>query len=148
MHSGARGKHGSKRPLKASVQSWVRYKAKEVELLITKLAKDGKTASQIGIILRDSYGIPNVRQIVGKSLQQILVEKTLLAEIPDDLYSLMKKAVLARRHFKIHKHDFHTKRGITNTESKIRRLAKYYKNTGRLSVEWKYVPEEVKIFME
>ena len=59
MHSRKRGKAGSKKPMKKVLPLWVRYKSKELELLIVKLAKEGKTPSQIGVILRDTYGIPD-----------------------------------------------------------------------------------------
>ena len=40
MHSRKRGKAGSKKPMKKVLPLWVRYKAKELELLIVKLAKE------------------------------------------------------------------------------------------------------------
>ena len=40
MHSRKKGKHGSKKPAKKSTPSWTRYKPKEIEMLIAKLAKD------------------------------------------------------------------------------------------------------------
>ena len=41
MHSRKKGKSGSRRPIKKTPQTWVRYKSKEAELLIVKLAKEG-----------------------------------------------------------------------------------------------------------
>ena len=52
MYSRKKGKAGSKKPFKSKA-NWVKYKPKEVELLIAKFAKTGKTGSQIGLILRD-----------------------------------------------------------------------------------------------
>ena len=77
MHSRARGKSGSKKPTKKSVPAWVVYKPKEVELLIIRHAKEGKKGSQIGMIMRDQYGIPDVKILIGKSISQILKEKNL-----------------------------------------------------------------------
>ena len=37
MHSRKRGKHGSKKPAKKTSPPWIRYKPKEVELLIAKI---------------------------------------------------------------------------------------------------------------
>ena len=78
MHSRAKGKSNSVRPTKKTNLSWLTYKPKEIELLVSKLAKEDKTPSQIGLYLRDNYGIPSVKQITGKTVTQILKEKALL----------------------------------------------------------------------
>src|SRR3989338_2867307 len=131
MYSRKRGKHGSKKPAKKTAPSWIRYKAKEVELLIAKLAKDGKSSSQIGILLRDTYGIPNVLALCGKSISSILKEKKLLKDVPEDLTALFKKYSEIRKHLEANKHDETAGRGLSLTESKINRLIKYYKRTER-----------------
>ena len=43
-------------------------KEKEVEKLIVKYSKAGKTSSEIGMILRDNYGIHSVRSLTGKKI--------------------------------------------------------------------------------
>ena len=65
MYSRRKGKAGSKKPAKKQVPSWLRYKGKEVELLVVKLAKEGKNPSQIGLHLRDVYGIPDTKIVAG-----------------------------------------------------------------------------------
>src|SRR3990167_1279305 len=105
MHSRKKGKHGSKKPVKKTAPSWIRYKPKEIELLIAKLAKEGKTTSQIGALLRDIYGIPNVLALCGKSISAILKEKKLISEVPEDLTSLFKKYAMVRKHLENNKHD-------------------------------------------
>lgn len=148
MHSRKKGKAGSKRPVRKTIPSWIRYKPKEVELLIVKLAKEGKTTSEIGMIMRDVYGIPDVRGIVKKKITDILEEKNLKPAIPDDLLRLIKKGILIRKHLEENRKDEGAKRGLTLTESKIRRLAKYYKRTKRLPVDWKYEPAKIRLFIE
>ncbi len=148
MHSRARGNSGSKKPLKAGSPTWSRYKTKEIELLVGKLAKEGKSSSVIGSILRDSYGIPSVKLLTGKRLQEILADKKLTPKLPEDLMSLMKRSVLIRKHMEINKQDMTAVRGLQFTESKIKRLSKYYKETGKIPAEWKYVPSAVKIYTE
>ena len=148
MHSRARGTSGSKKPLKPSKSTWVRYKTKEIELLIGKFSKEGKTSSEIGLILRDSYGIPNVKLLTGKRLQQTLKEKKLLSELPEDLMALMKRSVMIRKHMESNKHDMTALRGLQFTENKIKRLSKYYKKVGKLAPVWKYDPSAVKIYTE
>ena len=138
MHSRARGKSGSKKPSGKTGYSWLSYKPKEVEMLITKLAKEGKTPSQIGLSLRDSYGIPDVRTVLKKKITQVLTEKKLQKELPEDLLALIKKDVLIMKHLESNRLDMTAKRGKLLTESKIKRLVKYYKNEGRIPEEWKY----------
>jgi len=148
MHSRRKGQAGTNKPSKPSVPSWVRYKEKEIELLITKLAKEGKNASHIGIILRDTYGIPNVKQISKKTITEILREKKLIPEIPEDLLALIRKGIDVNKHVETNKTDQTAKRGITLTESKIRRLVKYYKKSGKLPSEWTYDPKRASMLLE
>jgi len=148
MHSRDKGKSGSTRPVKKVKPSWVRYKESEVELLITKLGKEEKTPSEIGLILRDAYGIPYSKTITGKKITKILKENKLLSKIPEDLMALIKKVVALKKHLEKNHKDESAKRGITLTESKIKRLVKYYKNTGRLEESWKYQPDKIKLYLE
>ena len=141
MYSRKHGKSGSKRPVKKVLPVWLRYKPKEVELLIAKLAKEGKNSSEIGIILRDTYGIPDVRLLCKKKLSQILKEKNLAPEIPDDLLALIRKSVIVRKHMEANRKDQTAKRGLTLAESLIKRLTKHYKKTGKLASEWKFDPK-------
>ena len=67
MHSRKKGKSGSKKPVNKTY-TWMSYKPKEIELLVLKLAKEGKSASEAGIILRDTYGIPDIKSITKKSV--------------------------------------------------------------------------------
>jgi len=148
MHSRRKGSAGSKKPLKPAKPIWVRYKPKEIELLVGKLAKEGKAASEVGVILRDSYGIPSVKLLAGKRIQAILGDKKLLSELPEDLMALMKRSVLIRKHMEHNKQDMTAKRGIQLTESKIKRLSKYYKKINKIPTDWKYDPKSVKIYTE
>ena len=148
MYSRTKGKSGSKKPLEAKKPFWTDKKAKEIELIIVKLAKEGNTASKIGIILRDSYGIPDVKTLLDKSITQVLREKKLEKELPEDLLALIKKTVMVRDHLEENKQDTVAKRGLQLTESKIKRLTKYYKTTGKLAEEWKFDPKRAKMFIE
>ncbi len=148
MHSRKKGISGSKKPVKKTISLWVRYKPKEVEMLISKLAKEGNSASKIGIILRDTYGIPDVKTLTKKKITQIAEEKGIKKELPEDLTALIKRAVMLRKHLEENKHDTVAKRGLQLTESKVKRLVKYYKKTGKLTSEWKYDPEKAGFFLE
>jgi small subunit ribosomal protein S15 len=146
-YSGAKGKAGSKKPIKKVVPAWVRYGAKEVEMLIVKLAKEGQSPSQVGLHLRDVYGIPDVKTLCKKSITQILTEKKALGQIPEDLQALIRKLILIKKHLEENKIDEVAKRGLHITESKIQRLSKYYKSTGRLPAEWKYDVSKAKLYV-
>lgn len=148
MHSGKRGKHGSKKPAKKTAPSWIRYKAKEVELLIAKLAKDGKSSSQIGLLLRDTYGIPNAHALCGKSISSILNEKKLMPDVPEDMTAMFRRYAAIRKHLENNKHDQTAARGLHLAESKINRLVKYYKRVGRIPETWKFEADRMGFFAE
>lgn len=148
MHSRKKGRAGSKKPFSKTAPSWVRYKPKEIEMLVVKLAKEGKTSSQIGIMLRDSYGIPSVKDITGKKINKILEEKKLSSDIPEDLMGVIKKNIQVRKHLEENPTDRVAKRGLQLAESKIKRLVKYYKREGKMASDWKYDPEKVRLLIE
>ena len=148
MYSRKKGRHGSKKPAKKTVPSWILYDAKKTELLIAKLSKDEKTPSQIGVLLRDAYGIPNVSVLCSKSISAILKEKKLLTEVPEDLTALFKKFASIRKHLEANKHDETAARGLLITDSKINKLVKYYKRAGRIPEAWKFDVERAGFFGE
>ena len=148
MYSGKKGKSGSKKPVKKHKLTWMRYSGKEVEQLIIKLAKQGKTQSEIGMILRDTYGIPSVRDLLKKKLHEILKENKLASELPEDLTNLIKHEIRIKKHFKLNKNDMHSKRGILIANSKIHRLINYYKRIGKLSRDWKYDDKSAELLIK
>lgn len=147
MHSASKGRAGSTKPSKPLKPTWVRYEAPEVEMIVGKLAKEGKSMSEIGIIMRDTYGIPSIKLITGKTVSAIIEEKKLSKELPEDLLALLRKVVALRKHFENNRQDMTAKRGVQLTESKINRLVKYYKSTGRLDSKWKYDPKRVSMYL-
>lgn len=148
MYSHKHGKSGSKKPMKKDSYSWMNYKAKEVELLIIKLAKEGNTSSKIGMILRDTYGIPDVKSVTKNSISDILEKKELMPKVPENLQALMKRVLQLQKHLEANKKDMTGKRGIMLTESKIRRLVVYYKKENKLPADWNYDPKRVSLLME
>ncbi|MCX8147142.1 MAG: 30S ribosomal protein S15 [Candidatus Woesearchaeota archaeon] len=147
MYSRRKGKSGSKKPLVKS-RTWIRYSPKEVEHLILRLAKEGKSSSEIGLILRDTYGIPDARHITKKKITQIMKEKGIAKEIPEDLLNLIKKSVAIRKHLEENKKDMSALRGLQITESKIRKLIKYYKKTKALPLDWKFDAKSIRLYAE
>ncbi len=144
MYSGRKGKAGSKKPAKDKQITWVTYTPQEIEQLVVKLAKAEKVPSQIGTILRDSYGIPDVQKLASKNITDILKEHKLLAKIPEDLAALLNHQKILLKHIEFNKKDMTSRRGLLLTRSKIHRLEKYYKRKGKLAKEWNNKQEEGK----
>ncbi len=147
MHSRVKGKSASKRPPRTKPPEWCPYTKEEVEDLVVRLARAGYPPSQIGIILRDTHGIPLVNQITGKKIVKILKENGFEFPVPEDLFNLIKRAVNIRQHLEEHPKDRHSNRGLQLTEAKIHRLSKYYRRNGILPKDWKYDPKEAVILL-
>lgn len=147
MHSRRKGKSGSKIPPK-KIPSWAPYKGKEVEKLIQKLAKAGKSTSEIGMILRDSYGINSVKAVTNKKITTILTENKISKELPEDMLALIKKLIGVKQHIEINPKDQTANRGLLLTTSKIRRLTKYYKKSNKLAPDWELNMDRLKIYLE
>lgn len=151
MYARKKGKSGSKRPfslrLKQRAPEWVEMSAEEVEEKVAVLYHQGLSTSRIGILLRDSYSVPGVALVTGKKVTRILKERESVGRLPEDLQNLMRKALKLRMHLGGNKRDIHNKRSLQLTESKIRRLAKYYRRERVLSEDWKYKPELAEVMM-
>lgn len=146
IYSRKKGKSGSHRP-QQRIAPWVKYKPAEIEDIVVKLAKQGLSASRIGLVLRDSYGIPTVR-INQARVARILKAKGLAPQIPEDLYQLLVRAVSLDTHLQKNAKDYTSYRGFEIAESKIRRLSKYYRNTGKLPKDWKYSIADARLLVK
>jgi len=147
MHARKKGKSGSTKPVREESPDWVSYSKDEVEELIIKLSKDGNAPSKIGLVLRDQYGIPDVRAIMGKKVTKVLESNNMGLKLPEDLQNLINKAVALNTHLDKHSRDRHNKRSQILIESKIRRLAKYYKRGGKLPKDWRYDPQKARLLV-
>ncbi|KAF1793752.1 Ribosomal protein S15P [Phytophthora cactorum] len=131
MHSHGKGMSKSARPYKRSPPSWLKVSAED-------FAKKGLTPSQIGVILRDSHGIAQVKSVTGSKVLRLLKKNGLAPELPEDLYMLIKKAVAVRKHLERNRQDKDSKFRLILIESRIHRLARYYRKNRKLSPNWKY----------
>jgi small subunit ribosomal protein S15 len=127
--------------------SWVVRKSDEVEEIIIKLAKQGKSSAEIGTILRDSYGVPLTKVVAKKSISSIMRAKGLFPKYPEPFMNMLRRSVKIRAHLEKNKKDAHSIRSLELTESKIRRLGKYYRKQGDLPADWKYNPEMTKLIV-
>ena len=147
MYARRRGTSGSVRPYRKEAPEWSNTDAAEIEKIIIGLRKDGLSASQIGLVLRDRHAVPDVRLATGKRITEILRENGLESEIPEDLRNLMQKALRLRKHLAENKKDYHNLRQLQIAESKVRRLVNYYVKSGRLPADWTYKPETAEILL-
>lgn len=144
IHSRKKGKSGSTRPPRLEKPVWVERSAEEVENLVVKLARKGHSKSMIGTILRDSYGVPLVKVVTGKKINEILEENEIESALPEDLSNLVKKALNIRKHMENNHRDLETRKGLQRTEAKIYRLIKYYKRKHVLPLDFKYEPDKIR----
>jgi small subunit ribosomal protein S15 len=138
IHSHRHGKSHQTRPPSRSTPGWVTTTPEEATAAALKLAKDGVTPSRIGQALRDDFGVPLVKPLVGKSLGQILAEGKAMPKIPQDLQDLIDRAKRVQNHLETHKSDRKNVHSLELVEAKIYRLSKYYKSKGILPADFKY----------
>jgi len=127
---------------------WIAYSNKEIEELILRYSKEGKSTSEIGITLRDQYGIPSVRAVTGEKITAILKRNEQTQEYPEDIMNLIKRAVNIRDHLKENSKDLHTKRGLEIIEARIRRLGAYYVKNNQLPEGWRYDPQQAALLVK
>ncbi|KAI1329556.1 40S ribosomal protein S13 [Xylariaceae sp. FL0255] len=138
LHSKGKGISASALPYSRAPPAWLKTTPAQVEDQIIKLARKGATPSQIGVVLRDSHGIAQVKAVTGNKILRILKGNGLAPEIPEDLYMLIKKAVSVRKHLERNRKDKDAKFRLILIESRIHRLTRYYKTVGVLPPTWKY----------
>jgi len=149
MHSRRKGKSGSTYPVERKKHpEWSSLNPREVESHVIELSKQGKNTSEIGIILRDQFAVPDVKLATGKSISKILESNNIKPEIPEDLRNLIGTALQLKKHLDINRKDLKNKRNLHLTESKIRRLTQYYHEQNRLPKGWKYSLEQAKLMFE
>ncbi|MFH1247419.1 MAG: 30S ribosomal protein S15 [Candidatus Micrarchaeota archaeon] len=147
LHTRKRGKSRSKKPTSNVAPKWVDYSKEEIIGFVETLAKEGKAEAQIGLILRDQYGIPSVKLMTGKTISEILKEKNLSPKYPSDLVALLRKAVNLMEHLKTNRSDKSNRIKLALVESKIKRLVKYYRGK-KLPAKWKYDPETAALIVK
>jgi len=124
MHGHGKGKSRSHAP-KSEKPYWLKLEAKEIEDLIIKLAKEGMTSDKIGLVLRDSYSIPNVKSLTKKKISKILKEHG-IDEGSLNFKNLQKKEENIKRHLKSNQVDKTARKGLQLTQAKLHRLKKYH----------------------
>lgn len=72
LHSKGKGISSSATPYSRNAPAWQKLTSDQVVEQIIKLARKGHTPSQIGVLLRDSHGIPQVKVATGNKILRIL----------------------------------------------------------------------------
>ena len=67
LHSKGKGISASAIPYSRKVPTWFKSNPDNVVEQICKLARKGATPSQIGVVLRDSHGVAQVKVVTGTS---------------------------------------------------------------------------------
>jgi len=138
MYGNGKGISSTVTPYKRTPPSWLNVDSKDVEQHCCKLAKKGLAPSAIGVILRDSHGIAQVKSVTGSKILRLLKKNGLAPALPEDLYHLIKKAVNVRKHLERNRRDKDSKFRLILIESRVHRLARYYKRTKKLPPNWRY----------
>jgi len=147
IHARRRGISRSVRPYRTEAPEWSNRDKDTVIKQIIDLRRKGMSTAEIGLVMRDKYGIPRVKLVTGKRITEILNENDMGVDIPEDLRNLIEKALGLRKHLASNKRDIHNKRQLMLTESKVRRLVKYYVKSKRLPAGWVYKPETAEILL-
>lgn len=148
IHARRKGKSKSTHPIRKKHPEWSALNPREVESRVIELGKSGRSTSEIGFILRDQYAVPDIKAATKKKVSKILEENNIKSEIPEDLRNLLNTSLQLKKHLEVHKKDLKNKRNLQLTESKIRRLTRYYHSKGKLPKGWKYTPEQAKLMFE
>ena len=148
MHSRGKGKSGSSKPNSTKPPEWSNSDKKDIEETILQLSNQGHSNAMIGSILRDKHGVPDVRLVTGERISQTLERLNVETGYPEDLMSLMRRALRLIDHLSQNGKDIHNRRQLELCESKIRRLSRYYKQNKMLESDWTYKRDQLRLMVE
>ena len=148
MHSKGKGSSGSSKPHSKDPPEWSNSDKEEIEELIVQLSDEGHTNASIGTMLRDKHGVPDVRLVTGVRISQTLNRLGKSSGLPEDLMSLMRRALRLIDHLTQNSKDIHNRRQLELCESKIRRLSRYYRENNQIDSEWTYKRDQLRLMVE
>ena len=94
MHTRRKGSSRSRPPFREELPEWCDITKEELEKHILRLYDGGMSPTMIGLNLRDQYGVPDVKQVLGTKLTKFLKENAEVPEIPEDLTNLLRNCLL------------------------------------------------------
>jgi ribosomal protein S15P/S13E len=101
---------------------WIKMKEADLRKIIVELAQKN-SPSQIGIILRDQYGIPTTK-VFGIKLNKIMKEEGI--EKNEDLENAVKKVEKMKEHLKKNITDKKAKHRLQKAQSHLNVTRRYY----------------------
>ena len=138
MHGPGKGIAGTSLPYRRTPPAWLKHTTRDVVQTIVKMARKGVPPSMIGLQLRDSMGVAQVKSLTGRKIVRILKHNGLAQSLPEDMYCLIKRAVSMRKHLEKNRRDGDAKYRLIMVESRIHRLGRYYKRVKQLPPTFKY----------
>ena len=149
MHSGGKGQRGSTRPFISTPPKWSETDKDNIESLILKYSSEGKSTSEIGIILRDQHAVPDVKLATGERISAIIARNGMNPNYPEDMMNLMRQAQRIIDHLESgNRKDIHNRRQLELTESRLRRLARYYRDSGKIPEDWTYKRDQLRLMIQ
>jgi small subunit ribosomal protein S15 len=130
------------------VPHWLNYSPEEIEKIIVNKYQSGLTKSQIGLLLRDQYGIPSIKDLTKTNVGGVLKSHEVKEELPEDLIALYKKAVKLHKHLDKEHKDKQSKRSVVVLENRIKRLINYYKSRKTLPKTYEYSLEAARLVVK
>ncbi len=130
------------------VPHWLNYTPEEVEKMILNKYQKGLTKSEIGLVLRDQYGIPSIKDLTKSNIGKILKNRDIKEDLPEDLIALYKKAVKLHMHLNKEKKDKKSKRSLVVLENRIKSLINYYKRKKTLPKSYEYSLENARLVVK
>ena len=139
MHSRGKGRSCSMRPYSSTAPTFMKGTIAEIKNHIIAMAKKNHQPAQIGAVVRDEYGVGNVKDILGCSLLEFLRENNCAPAIPTEIENLIERVNTIRKHLSQYKKDNSAKYRLILTTSKLHRLMRYYKQKNVIPSNWKPV---------
>ena len=104
---------------KSEKPNWVKMKSADLEKIVIDLAKQGESTARIGLILRDTHGIPKAK-LLGKKISKIVNEAKITLKTEKE--KLNEKIAKLNQHIQKHKHDYSASRSVTKKLWAIQKL--------------------------
>lgn len=104
---------------KTEKPNWLKVKPSDMEKIVIDLAKQGKSSSEIGMILRDQHGIPKSK-LLGKKISKIVKEANI--NLNDEKELIGQKIKGLNAHLDKNKHDKKAKRSLMKSSWIVHKL--------------------------
>lgn len=137
MHSSGRGRSESVKPYATTLPTWLDLPVDEIKNEVIRMGNKGISAPEIGMKLRDVYGVGKAKDVLGDDITRFLQKNGVMSTVPPDLQSLVLRANTLRSHLNVYRKDNSAKYRLILVSSRMYRLARYYKRMMRIPGNWK-----------